>query len=66
MLEPKEIDGTTARARGIQQGWWAVTQDGAPVSGPYPTREAALVGIAKRGEDQPTGRPGEDPVPAPE
>jgi hypothetical protein len=66
MLFPKEFDDQGARAHGIQRGWWAVSSDDTPISGPYPSREAALVGIAKRGEDQPSGRPGEDPVPPPE
>ncbi|MFG1464943.1 hypothetical protein V5F77_18840 [Xanthobacter sp. DSM 24535] len=65
MLYPKELETTEAGARGVQPGWWAVTQDGTPLAGPYPTREAAIVGIAKRGETQPTGRPGEQ-GPAPE
>jgi|GEM_PF-6222077 len=38
---------------GAQPGWWAVDESGAPVFGPYPTREAVLVHIAeKRGADQ--------------
>ncbi|MFG1420556.1 hypothetical protein [Roseixanthobacter liquoris] len=66
MLVPHEIAGRHARSRGIPPGWWAATQDGAPIFGPYASRETALAGIAKRGENQPTGRPGEDPVPRPE
>ncbi|MGU3493702.1 hypothetical protein ACLBXM_06625 [Xanthobacteraceae bacterium A53D] len=65
MLIPIQIDATQAKARGIQEGWWAASQFGEPVAGPYPTKEAAIVAIAKRGEDQPTGLPGEAP-PAPE
>ncbi|MEP9347483.1 hypothetical protein [Xanthobacter sp. KR7-225] len=41
-----------------------MSADGTPVCGPDPTREAAMVGIGKRGGDQPTGRPDADgPLP---
>lgn len=56
-LKPKLIGDGEGRRLGIMAGWWAVSPEGTPVSGPYPTEEAALVGIGKRGADQPTGRP---------
>lgn len=59
MLLPRQIGDAEAERLGIMAGWWAVAPEGAPVSGPYPTEEAAKVGIAKRGSDQPDGRPGE-------
>lgn len=59
MLVPQHLGPTEANEKGIQEGWWAMTESGEPVSGPYPTEEAAIVGIGKRGQDQPTGRPGE-------
>ncbi|MEW6122061.1 MAG: hypothetical protein AB1698_05580 [Pseudomonadota bacterium] len=58
-LEPRHIGDVEALQRGIMAGWWAVSPDETPVAGPYPTKEAAMVGIGKRGADQPTGRPGE-------
>ena len=65
MLEPRHIAEADSGRLGVIPGWWAVSSDGTPVAGPYPTREAAIVGIAKRGAAQPTGRPGES-GPAPE
>lgn len=65
MLVPHEIAGHHARSRGIPPGWWAATQDGAPLFGPYASREAALVGIAKRGVSQPDGRARDALVPPP-
>lgn len=44
-------------------GWWAVAEDGTPVSGPYPSEEAAIVSIGKRGADQPAGTPDESGPP---
>ncbi|QTL02118.1 hypothetical protein J5J86_15065 [Aquabacter sp. L1I39] len=58
-LKPKLIGENEADGHDVMPGWWAVAEDGTPVSGPYPSREAAVVGIGKRGADQPTGRPGE-------
>ncbi|TCT07654.1 hypothetical protein [Aquabacter spiritensis] len=65
MLVPTFIGAQDAETRNLSEGWWALTPDGHAVSGPYPTREAAMLGIGKRGEDQPTGRAGEA-GPAPE
>ncbi|OYW59715.1 MAG: hypothetical protein B7X99_15640 [Rhizobiales bacterium 17-65-6] len=59
MLIPQQIGPTEAAQKNIQEGWWALTESGEPVAGPYPTKEAAMIGIGKRGEAQPTGRPGE-------
>ncbi len=59
MLIPRFIDAKDAAARDLQEGWWATTESGDAVSGPYPTKEAAIVAIGKRGASQPTGRPGE-------
>lgn len=58
-MKPKLIGDAEGRRLGVMAGWWAVSEDGTPVAGPYPTQEAAMVGIGKRGADQPTGRPGE-------
>lgn len=58
-LEPKLIGAEEGRRLRIMSGWWAVASDGTPVAGPYPTHEAAVIGIAKRDAAQPTGRPGE-------
>lgn len=50
---PEYLDEAKAGERSVQAGWWAVDESGAPVFGPYPTREAALIHIAeKRGADQ--------------
>lgn len=57
-LLPRYIQADEGARLDVSAGWWAVSEDGTPVSGPYPTEEAAMVGIAKRGADQPTGRPG--------
>lgn len=62
-LEPRLISEADAVRLGVMAGWWAVASDGTPAAGPYPTREAAIVGIGKRGADQPTGRPGESGPP---
>lgn len=62
-LKPKLFGDAEAVRIGVVPGWWAVSRDGTPVSGPYPTREATMVGIGKRGGDQPTGRPDEDGPP---
>lgn len=59
MLIPRYIDATDAVARDLQEGWWATTESEEAVSGPYPTEEAAMLAIGKRGANQPTGRPGE-------
>lgn len=64
-LAPSYVDKPDASRLQIAVGWWAVAPDGTPVSGPYPTEEAAKVGIAKRGQDQPTGMAG-TAGPAPE
>lgn len=64
-LEPRLITEADAGRLGIMSGWWAVSPDGTPVAGPYPTEEAAMVGIGKRGADQPTGMAG-DSGPPPE
>lgn len=62
-LEPRLISEADAARLGVMPGWWAVAPDGTPAAGPYPTREAAIVGIGKRGADQPTGRAGESAPP---
>lgn len=64
-LEPKLIGEDEGGRLGIMPGWWALASDGTPVSGPYPTEEAAIVSIGKRDFSQPTGRPG-DAGPPPE
>lgn len=58
MLIPKFITAVEAAERDLQEGWWATTEGGDAISGPYPTEEGAIVAIGKRGADQPTGRPG--------
>jgi len=64
MLIPKLITQAQEETLDVMPGWWAVTEDGAPVSGPYPTEAAAMTAIGARGQDQPTGRPGESgPLP---
>ncbi len=62
-LEPRLVSEADAGRLGVMPGWWAVAPDGTPAAGPYPTREAAIVGIGKRGADQPTGRAGESAPP---
>lgn len=64
-LLPRLIQENEGARLGVMAGWWAVSEDGVPVAGPYATAEAAKVGIAKRGADQPTGHPG-DARPPPE
>lgn len=64
-LEPKLVGYDEAHRLGVMAGWWAVSAEGTPVAGPYPTEEAAMVGIGKRGADQPAGRPNAE-GPAPE
>ncbi|OYX14869.1 MAG: hypothetical protein B7Z15_02510 [Rhizobiales bacterium 32-66-8] len=59
MLIPRLISEGQESEFDVIPGWWAVTEDGAPVSGPYPTEAAAMIAIGARGQDQPTGRPGE-------
>ncbi|WP_029555957.1 hypothetical protein [Xanthobacter sp. 91] len=62
-LEPRLVSETDATRLGVMPGWWALAPDGTPVAGPYPTQEAAIVGIGKRGADQPTGRAGQSGPP---
>lgn len=56
-LVPAFVDAEKGARLAVMSGWWAVAEDGTPVAGPYPTEEAAKIGIAKRGADQPTGHP---------
>jgi len=57
MLKPMLISDERAEQLGVAPGWWGVDEKETPISGPYATREAALVGIEARGmgEDAPTG-----------
>lgn len=51
MLEPIYLNDAEAESRSVTRGWWAVDEQGTPVFGPYPTREAVLIHIAeKRGQ----------------
>lgn len=64
MLEPKEINEEEAQRFGVPAGWWGVDEAGTPVVGPHPSREGALVGIAKSGRRDPdeteTAKPSKD------
>lgn len=62
-LKPKLVGDTEGTRLGVMAGWWAVAEDGTPVSGPYPSEEAAIVSIGKRGADQPAGTPDESGPP---
>lgn len=57
MLKPMLINDERAGQLGVAPGWWGVDDRETPVSGPYASREAALVGIEARGmgDDAPTG-----------
>ncbi len=48
-LEPRQLDEEEAQRFGVAPGWWGVDEIGTPVIGPHPSREGALVGIAKSG-----------------
>ncbi|MGV6875504.1 hypothetical protein ACUSIJ_22780 [Pseudochelatococcus sp. B33] len=48
-LEPRQLNEEEAKRLGVTPGWWAVDEIGTPVLGPHPSREGALVGIAKSG-----------------
>ncbi len=39
MLIPKFITAEEAAKRDLQEGWWATTEGGDTISGPYPTEE---------------------------
>ncbi len=49
MLVPQQLGPTEAGEKGVQEGWWAMTESGEPVSGPYPTEEAAIGGYRQAG-----------------
>lgn len=58
-LEPRQLDQEEAERFGVAPGWWAVDEIGTPVLGPHPSREGALVGIAKSGRlDSDSSGPG--------
>ncbi|MGI6246569.1 MAG: hypothetical protein ACOYJQ_12465 [Pseudochelatococcus sp.] len=48
-LEPRELNQEEAERFGVAPGWWAVDEIGTPVLGPHPSREGALIGIARSG-----------------
>lgn len=48
-LHPRQLNDEQAERVGIPRGWWALTDDGQPVLGPYPSREATLIGITAHG-----------------
>lgn len=48
-LEPRHLDQEEAERFGVAPGWWAVDEIGTPILGPHPSREGALIGIAKSG-----------------
>lgn len=49
MLKPVEIASNEAESRGVAPGWWGADENGRLILGPYPSREAALVGIRSHG-----------------
>ncbi|GGC68168.1 hypothetical protein [Chelatococcus reniformis] len=49
MLKPVEITDAEADRRGVAPGWWGADDNGRLILGPYPSREAALVGITNHG-----------------
>ncbi|GGC68723.1 hypothetical protein GCM10010994_29120 [Chelatococcus reniformis] len=56
MFKPVQIVDDQAHELGIAPGWWGATEEGKPMLGPYPSREAALVGITSHGMgDRPEG-----------
>lgn len=48
-LHPRQLSDEQAERYGVPPGWWALNDDGQPVLGPYPGREAVLIGIAAHG-----------------
>ena len=48
-LDPRQLSDEQAERFGVPPGWWALTDDGQPVPGPYPSRESTLIGIAAHG-----------------
>lgn len=48
-IEPRQLDEEEAKRFGVAPGWWGVDEIGTPIIGPHPSREGALVGIAKSG-----------------
>jgi len=52
-LYPRQLSDEQAERFGVPPGWWALTDDGQPVLGPYPSRESTLIGIAAHGTAEP-------------